>query len=450
MLVSAAATRADTRVDGPDAVSTPASSTSSTEIIHYRLIRLPKGTIPTDADFVGTLDVPHAYLKWLKPSPGSTETKLGLEVEALYPEMTPLSGTYDPRRPRVTVEIGTEAGSDDAILAIVDFLKDKGMKHAHDRDDLCGYAMPEKLPGLHWFIPCNEHASIVALITCGIVCNLQTTFANRLAVRIVYPSGLLGESFAIRDAVARLISSFKPRFVAISAVPKRASSAPVPPAPATALSRQSGSDTATRDEDPTSIRIELLGPEWEDVPRGYSGVVPEKVVAALQIPRAYVDAEAKTRTSNILIAFSHPGMKPAADRTSRDTIHAIVLARREESRPSPYLRLSRDAIREPKLDIGGLCGFVDTQHPGLAGLEFYRPCGEAEPAFEITCGPKFNGRRPCSDYAFMGEGLAVSISYQIEILQHRDAIVDAVEKLILPWKRPSPEQQPFNDRMTPE
>jgi hypothetical protein len=126
-------------------------------------------------------------------------------------------------------------------------------------------------------------------------------------------------------------------------------------------------------------------------------VLSRKRLATLQIPRAFMDADAKMRTSNIPIAFSYPSMSAAADHKSRDTIHAIVVSRRGETRPSPYLRLSKDAIHDPKLDVGGLCGYVDTQHPGPAGLEFYRPCGEAEAPYEITCGPEFNGRRPCSD-----------------------------------------------------
>jgi hypothetical protein len=440
LLASANAERADTRSDGPGTVSDAAPTPDKAEIVHYRLIRLPKGTKPTDDDFVGTLDVPRAYLSSTKPPAGSTTTSLGVQIETFYPEMTPLSGTYPPGRPRLRVEIATQAAAADAILSIIDFLKRQGMTHTRDRDDLCGYAMAEKLPEVAWFIPCNGHASDIALITCNgvAVCYLQAAFGNRLAVRIVYPRSLLGESFAIRDAVARLISSFAPTFAQTPAVP-----APAPPAPSSptlspppaALPAHKDGSVAAHAGDPSSLHFTLLGPEWEDLPARYSGQVPEKPVAELNIPRGYVESDpAKDRTSSISIALSYPGIKAAADTRARDRISAIIVSRREDTRPPPYLSLSRDAVHEPKLDAGGLCGFIDTQHPGLAGVEFFWPCGEPERTFEVMCSPRFNGRRVCSDSAFVGDHIGVLLSYQMEMLQDRNAIVDAVRKLVLSWE----------------
>jgi hypothetical protein len=119
-------------------------------------------------------------------------------MEVFYPEMTPLGGTYPPGRPRVTALVGAATGiTDDDSLRIINFLKRKGMKHTHDRGDLCGYAMLEKLPGYRWFIPCNEHASVVALITCSgaSVCYPQTALHNGLGFHITYPEWLLGSRF---------------------------------------------------------------------------------------------------------------------------------------------------------------------------------------------------------------------------------------------------------------
>src|SRR5260370_39114318 len=71
--------------DGPGGLSAapqPAPAVGDSDIVHYRLIRLPEGAIPSVEDFVGTLDVPRAYIRSVKPPAGSTQTALGLETEA--------------------------------------------------------------------------------------------------------------------------------------------------------------------------------------------------------------------------------------------------------------------------------------------------------------------------------------------------------------------------------
>jgi hypothetical protein len=306
--------------------------------------------------------------------------------------------------------------------------------------------MPEKLPGFRWFIPCNEHASVVALITCGsaLMCSLQAALHNGLGVHIGFPEWLLGESFAIRDAVARLTFSFEANSVA----PPATSQAAPPRAgakPETANGSVAGSD------DSTALHFKLLGPEWEDWPAGYSGQIPETVIAELSIPREYVAADPATdRTSSILIQLSYPSMKGAVGQQSSEArINAIISATAGKSRPiGPPLfsfRFMRGKTREPRLDVNGLCGYVDTQHPGSVGVEFYVACDESRRSFQIFCSPEFNHHRPCSDSAFLGGHIRAQISYQIGMLKERDAIMEAVRKLVLSFEQPLVEQAPRDD-----
>lgn len=36
------------------------------------------------------------------------------------------------------------------------------------------------------------------------------------------------------------------------------------------------------------VRFNLLGPDWAEIPKGYTGLIPDKVVAELHIPEEYV------------------------------------------------------------------------------------------------------------------------------------------------------------------
>src|SRR5258707_14545255 len=75
LLAAASAPIADDRPGGSGAVPQSAPAAGESDIVHYRLIRLPKGIMPTDEDFVGTLNVPRAYIRSFKPPAGSTPTK---------------------------------------------------------------------------------------------------------------------------------------------------------------------------------------------------------------------------------------------------------------------------------------------------------------------------------------------------------------------------------------
>jgi hypothetical protein len=67
-------------------------------------------------------------------------------------------------------------------------------------------------------------------------------------------------------------------------------------------------------------------------------------------------------------------------------------------------------------------------------------CDDAKRTFTIICFPAFNGRRLCSDSAFIGDHIGAQISYPIELLKDRDAVFDAVGKLIISFERPSAER----------
>lgn len=69
---------------------------------------------------------------------------------------------------------------------------------------------------------------------------------------------------------------------------------------------------------PAVLHFELMGPEWEDAPAGYMGIVPEAVFATLDVPRAFLDHyyyrwfKVKPRATFLDIAAFYPSMQPAA------------------------------------------------------------------------------------------------------------------------------------------
>jgi hypothetical protein len=119
------------------------------------------------------------------------------------------------------------------------------------------------------------------------------------------------------------------------------------------------------------VHFNLLGPDWAKVPEDYHGVLPEKVVAELNIPKEYVthrtklfaklfgDQPSAKTVEDIPIAFSYPSMTGAADEHSFATAQNFAARIDTIIRPgsAANFRKGTHAIifgngktREPRLD----------------------------------------------------------------------------------------------------
>jgi hypothetical protein len=207
------------------------------------------------------------------------------------------------------------------------------------------------------------------------------------------------------------------------------------------------------------VHFNLLGPDWTKVPKDYHGVLPEKVVAELNIPREYVTHRTKlfaklfgdrppaTTVEDIPIAFSYPGMAGAADEQSfaagqnfAARIDAIIRPGSEENfrKGTHTIIFGNGKTREPSLDVNGLCGYVDRVHPVYAGYEFYTACKESDQTFDIFCDPRSDtGRRICIADNFLKANMAGQTFYQYATLKDHLAVLSAFTKLVMSFLQPN-------------
>jgi hypothetical protein len=208
------------------------------------------------------------------------------------------------------------------------------------------------------------------------------------------------------------------------------------------------------------VHFNLLGADWAKVPKDYHGVLPEKVVAELDIPKEYVthrtklfaklfgDQPSAKTVEDIPIAFSYPGMTGAANEQSiaaagenfAARIDAIIRPGSQENfrKGTHSIIFGNGKTREPSLDVNGLCGYADRVHPVYAGYEFYTACRESDQTFEIFCDPQYDsGRRVCISDNFLKENLAGQLFYQYARLKDHIAVLRAFTKLVMSFVQPN-------------
>lgn len=201
------------------------------------------------------------------------------------------------------------------------------------------------------------------------------------------------------------------------------------------------------------MHFNLLGPDRAKVPEGYSGILLEKTVGEFDIPKEYFanrklfgfDPIKKTIEGGIPIAFSYPSMKGATEAPGAATrIEATVTAggREDDFRKSvhDFIFAPGRTTREPSLDVGGLCGYVDRVHPGYARDEFYIACKEADQTFLIICYPPFNSHHVCADNVFLGQQIVGQLGYQYPILKEHSALLGSVKQLVMSFMEPPRER----------
>jgi hypothetical protein len=196
---------------------------------------------------------------------------------------------------------------------------------------------------------------------------------------------------------------------------------------------------------PEIVHFSLLGADWAKIPEGYSGVAPETVIAELNLPKEYVVRRnwfrnlfglgpLDRRTTNVPIAFFYPSMRGAAyDRSLETRIGAIIDGGREDHfRKGVHSIIFRDGVmRDPSLDVNGLCGYVDRTHVGYAGDELYTACKEADQTFSIICFPLLNGRRACTSDSFLGGGIGGRLFYRYPMLREHLTLLGGFKKLVM-------------------
>lgn len=198
------------------------------------------------------------------------------------------------------------------------------------------------------------------------------------------------------------------------------------------------------DSQPAIMHFNLLGPDWARIPEGYSGLTPMKVVAELNIPEEYVTQyrPLTENESSIPIVVAYPSMKGATKAPfSEPHIYVGIDAHREDKSRKGVRFLFEEAMKHNlQLDVDGLCGYVDNEHPGNAGLEFYGSCDEAERTFFITCFQPFNNRRSCSETAFLEGEIGAELTYQYSMLKDHQVMLDALRKLVMSFAQPGAEK----------
>lgn len=212
------------------------------------------------------------------------------------------------------------------------------------------------------------------------------------------------------------------------------------------LPSSSGADRtrAVADPDTGMVHLELLGPDQDRIPEGYVGVVPEKVVAELNIPKEYLRLEGSragpfvvppltTQTSNVPIEVFYPSMRGATEREVSEIRIRGIIKWADESRMRNGVRSTylRDGVtRESDLDVSDVCGFIDAIHVGYAGTQFYVACNDTQRTFSILCSPPFNNRRVCSEDAFVGQNVGIGLSYPMSILKEHQDLLAAFKTLV--------------------
>lgn len=206
---------------------------------------------------------------------------------------------------------------------------------------------------------------------------------------------------------------------------------------------------------PTTVRFEFMGVDWDKVPNGYHGVLPEKLYMILEIPRKYLDKSVVPflfwssissniglsgpsikRRSSILIHVYYPSMRADPIDSSEERVGVILGATegRRVASKEQILHVHDGVIRDPHSDQAGLCGYVDPVHVGWEGHEFYLPC-ESRQNFFIDCDQPYGDRRSCIEYVFFGRGIDAMLFFQYRILQDHEAIVEAVKELVFSFVR---------------
>jgi hypothetical protein len=208
-------------------------------------------------------------------------------------------------------------------------------------------------------------------------------------------------------------------------------------------------DEVPRGEAPTNpdskiVHFNLRGPDWSRIPEGYAGIAPTRIVAQLAIPKKYI-APWTSRAEvvdNVSIAIFFPSMQSAVDSHSERRIDVTINAGKEDKarKGVRFFVYGHGQTRDPKLDVDGLCGYVDDIHPGYAGDEFYTSCNEAEQLFSILCDPPFNTRRVCNTEGFLAGEIGVALMYQYPLLKEHSAMFAAVKNLVSSFIEPSTEK----------
>lgn len=234
----------------------------------------------------------------------------------------------------------------------------------------------------------------------------------------------------IRVVVLLLLAAICQLILALGPARVRADSSPdVAPAPAVRASPP----------DSQIMHFNLLGPDWAKIPESYSGISPMRVVAELNIPKEYVfrNSLRKPLTENessIPIVVLYPSMKGGADegRSSAARIYAVIDAGEENrSRKGVQSLLGRPGMKvDPRLNIDGLCGYIDNEHAGAAGQLFYSSCNPTEQTFFVACFPPFRGRRSCSDTTFLEGEIGAELTYQYSLLKEHRMMLDALRRLV--------------------
>jgi hypothetical protein len=164
-------------------------------------------------------------------------------------------------------------------------------------------------------------------------------------------------------------------------------------------------------------------------------------VAQLAIPKEYITPWTSRAevTDNVSIAILYPSMQSAVDTYSERRIDVLIDAGKEEKarRGVRSFVFGDGQTHDPKLDVNGLCGYVDNIHPGNAGLEFYTSCNEADQVFSIFCDPPFTARRDCRTDGFLTGEIGVALTYRYPLLKEHAAMFDAVKKLVGSFIEPS-------------
>jgi hypothetical protein len=191
------------------------------------------------------------------------------------------------------------------------------------------------------------------------------------------------------------------------------------------------------------VRFNLLGPDWTKIPKGYFGVLPEKVVAELNIQKEYLtgrthvlgDHSSADTVEEIPIALSYPRMTGAVDDQNYATrVDAIITFGTEENfrkGTTHSIIFGSGNIREPNLDVNGLCGYVNRIYPGYAGVELYTACKESDQTFSIDCSPTIGARRTCIADNFLNNNIAGQLIYQYATLKDHLAVLRAFKKLAM-------------------
>jgi hypothetical protein len=196
-----------------------------------------------------------------------------------------------------------------------------------------------------------------------------------------------------------------------------------------------------------NLHFQLLGVDWERVQKDRPGIAPLKVIGELDIPKPYIAAHRGLtgKESNIPIAFTFPGMHPAADRRGEaNTVSAIITGMTEDGiRNGNNMTLSRDGIvREPALDVGSLCAYVDTKNPGWAGAEFLFSCDLTDQVFNLFCSKPWNNSQTCYEGVILKGRIGAQLIYRKDLINVHVAMIEQLRNLVEAFIASTPVDEP--------